>query len=209
LKRRGLVLILGVAGIALGVAAVFGPWWVDNYSTRRFTITTLFGLFGSLRNPDTTYATFTGWPSGSDTWMLFLVAGTLVAVGLASGVGMFASVAFSGRKPRLQRVGVALGFIASAFVLASALGVMLFLPAAVNRLLVEQGGWNYYTGFWGSISNLDHTPPAGYYPDVYGAGWAWYMLVAVGIIFLIAALMLFRAPRQSVVNTGPESEKQP
>jgi len=118
---------------------------------------------------------------------------------------MVVSVVLPGAKPRLRKLGIALGSIAAFLILIAALGIMVYLPAAVNQQL----GYDYYTGFWGSSTLYSHTHGhSGPYPDVYGAGWGWYALVVAAILFLISVLMLFRARTQSAEPTNPQPAKR-
>ena len=205
-KHRRLVLTLGVIAIGLGVAALFGPWWVDSQSQPGdWTITSLLGPFGQTQIAGAGTPLFTGSPSGSGVGTDFIAAAALAAAGLAAGGCMVASVVLADRMPRLRRLGVPLGLVAAFLVLVAALGIMLYLPATMNQHL----GFNYYTGFWGATTYYNHRPPMGYYPDVYGAGWGWYALVVATILFLTTAMLLFRAQRPLAEQASPQPITQP
>jgi hypothetical protein len=174
-------------------------------------ITYAFGPFGwtytgpsypaSPQNPVVTY-TF-NYTNERQEGTVFLSGAALVAAGLISGIGMVALVLVSGSRPRLRKPAVVLGFLAFLLVLAAVLEVMLLLPAAANT---DSNG-SIITGFWGSahICCLGHQE----FLSTWGAGWAWYALLAAAVLFLIAGVVQVRAKTQSARQVAPEATQQP
>jgi hypothetical protein len=62
-----------------------------------------------------------------------------------------------------------------------------------------------FPGFWGSrtLGGADSAT------ETWGAGWAWYALVAGAVLFLIAGIFLVQAKPLSAVQTTSSIPQQP
>jgi hypothetical protein len=206
-QRRLVVVVLGVVAVALALAAFVGPWWVVTESSGSNQIvpndTWQYGLFewtftGSafylpIGQTETVTSNYSSLPSMGSV----LLAGlALEASGMTSGLGMVALVAMSRTRPALRRPAAAAGLVAFFLVLAAALVVMLYLPAAANVYWAENA--LVISGFWGSSPNT----------MTWGAGWAWYTLLAAAALFLIDGVGLFRTKIPSARQAASVARKQ-
>lgn len=111
---------------------------------------------------------------------------TLVALGMLSGVALVSVAAVSNLRPSLRIWAAITGILATFIVLAAAFGVAVFLPSAWGQDLWP--GRPSTPGFWAFDPNGSTTV---------GAGWAWYASFVAAVLFLIAELILIRAPPRS------------
>ncbi len=207
------VVALDIVAITLGLLAFVGPWWVDSAIQTAPIATWEFGPIGVTYTvpaypspPKGTYLNVTGQQNYSvypQMGSVFFVGAVLVAAGVTSGVGTTAYALVSTANRRVRRLGTALGVLATLLMLAGTLEITLFLPGAAN-----------HDGFSGSLQSFWGSAPAtsrqwGDYMEVWGAGWAWYVVLVAAVLFLIAGLILFRARMQSAGEATPPTAQQP
>ncbi len=188
-------MVFGVAGILLGLVAFTGPWWTFSYQSvgpMWGAQTATYGLFGRTVSPMYTPAS----PSGTyvsdydtlpNTAALFLIGAVLSASGVlaASGLTVLASMRTS--RPRRWREALAIGSFL--LTLAAPLSVMARLPDTLTQDMGPD-----VSGFWGSATRSVGTSRV---YESWGAGWAWYAVVAAALLFLIAALFFLRGREES------------
>ena len=191
-----LVAALALAALALASLALAGPWWTVTVSGQLmnlpFTGTRAYAPFGSTvvsvgPYPFLTTTNTSDYRFDPNVGGLFVVAIGLDAFGLLWGAGMTAVSLLPNPTVRQRKWGALLGALAFGYLVAATLYVTGLLPAAVN---LPGGSPSYpFSGFWGSTS------ATGLHSTVtftYGAGWGWYAVLAAAILFLIAAILLYR-----------------
>jgi hypothetical protein len=214
--RRLAVVVLGVVAIAVAGATFVGPWWVVSSLPDNPPIATFaFGPFGYTYTapsyPGTrpmTYPTYYENYTVNNRHLgtLLLSGAALVGAALVSGSGMVALIIVSGSSPRLRKPAAFLGLLASVLIVAAVLGVLLLLPAALNQDSPYPPP--LITSFWGSAPVYSHELQD-YYVATWGAGWAWYALLAAAVLFLTDGIVLLRAKTPSAAPAAPKATQQP
>jgi hypothetical protein len=210
--RNRLVVILGVVGIALSVVAFLGPWWsvqstgfshagycneAANWGPFGFTTTNAM-----CSNEQSTF-NYSQWPH---TAFVFLVGSVLSASSLSFGAVFLLSTVLPGGRVWLRKTGSLWGAAAGIASLIAAVYLAASLPGAVTDDTPQGLRLITFSGFWGSGSGgmMDMDVSA-----TWGAGWAWYAVVIAAVLFLVAAVLLFRArptsAPQTTVPTHPPS----
>ena len=210
------VFVLGVVAITLALAALVGPWWVvDFHSVTHIgtsTGTTLYGSFGS-----TTTSQNTGLLNGSTTdssdyrqlpnvGMVFLFGSLLAVLGALFGAALVGVAVMPGLTRRLRRLRVLLSVFAVLLTLAAPIYVMARLPGAFTQDAVPVGQFVQFSSFWGSGSGgrLDFHVSLSW-----GAGWAWYAVLAAAVLFLIDSILIFRVRGPSSEQRTPQASRGP
>ncbi len=117
---------------------------------------------------------------------------------------MLVFAAMSGSRPRLRRWGALLGLLAFVLALVALLYVLVLLPGAATQDIGAPA--ILYSGFWGSG---DYSFMHGGATVTWGAGWAWYALMAAAVLSLIGVIVLFRARAPSSMQAAPQATQQP
>lgn len=198
----------------MSVVALLGPWWVvdasGGYFAAPMTGTTEYRPFGvtntlQIGSPfNLNSFNATDYRFAPNVGRVFAMGATLTVLGALSGAGMVLMASI----PRLagirRKLGAWVGILAFGLTLAGLLVVTFLLPGAATQ---DRGVTDYpFVGFWGAT----HYPGAmAVFANVtYGAGWGWYAVLVAVILFLIAAILLFRArptstPQVSRVTPQP------
>ncbi len=194
--RNRSVVVLGILGIALALASFAGPWWVVGFQGNSHvgpsTGTITYEPFGIVSVTQARWVPGGNQTNVSDyryapkTGTVFLAASAAVVAGLVLGAAMV--VAAANERLARRRLDVVFGGSAGPATLTGLLGLFIFLPGAVdldNPALVR---FVPIDAFWGmgTWSELDASVTL-----TWGAGWAWYLLLAAAAVFLVAAFLRF------------------
>ena len=209
------VAVLGVVGIALSVVALLGPWWVvdanGGYFAAPMTGTTEYRPFGvndALRiggRFNSTFFNATDYRFAPNIGRVFAVGATLAVLGTLSGVGMVLMASIPRLAERRKRLGASFGILAFGLTLAGLLVVTFLLPEAATQ---DRGVTAYpFVGFWGAT----HYPGAmaGFADVTYGAAWGWFAALVAALLFLVAAILLFRARPTPTPRVSPATPQPP
>lgn len=213
--QNRLVVVVGIVAAALALSALFGAWWGFAYGSPSggITITIGFAPFGATTttqgcdNPNTVCQVIpevnaTSYPYPPNIAGVFLVAATLTTLAALSGVSMVAVMVVSASRPRFRRWGILLGI--AAFVLA--LAALAYVTSRLQGALSQDGLFaDSFPGFWGSMA----LGGAGSTTVTWGAGWAWYAVLAAALLFLIGSIVLFRARARPATPTTPRAAQHP
>lgn len=190
--------------VAVGLAAMsfVTPWWTIQTQGAFFHWpvdgTRQLGLFGwtlqwstSGPGPNQTTTQSSNYANQTEMGTVFRVALVLDIAGTACGAAMVAFMAIPRLRPSLRNGVPVLGGLGFLFVLAAAIFVLIQLPAAANAdlfpsALFQSGSSPTVSAFWGSGSVFSPHYAA---TASYGAGWAWYALVAASGLFLADPLL--------------------
>ena len=199
--RNRFLVVANVAGIALALVAVFGPWWVLSTGPvsgpSEFAVG--YGPFGwsvlQVASNGTVYQTIAEPGSGIPPFWLVLYAATaLVAAGIAAAAVAVVLGSRSPSKPSRPKRRVYLEGLAFALLLAAPLEVMLFLPIALSAQTPGYPG----SGFWGSRVTGHASGLL-----AWGAGWGWYVAVAAALCLLVGTIVMLRSGGRSTAPPAP------
>ena len=176
---------MAVAGIAIAVVALFGPWWVVTGYTGATPLSTM--EYAPLGWTSTFPTPSINAPHSGDYGYLphmggvFLVAAAMVIAGLGSAVGMVVLAARPVSRPSPHRRAAMPGFLGSFLTLGAAVECAILLPGAANQDAPSTAP--QYEGFWGSVACCwGHVGG----PLTWGAGWGWYLVLAAAVLFLLS-----------------------
>ena len=188
-------LVLAIAAIAACAASLAGSWFsVDvrdpnNLPLMRWN----YGLFSVTWSGPTVV----GAAIITDNYTLQPGTASLLHITAAlEGLGMFLGgflvVAQLSDRTRRRFASRApwLGVAASAFVIGASIWFMAAFP---TTQATGMNGLIWMTTFWGSMPYFTHTTTEG--TAFWGPGWAWYLSLTAGILFLTAAFLLAREQR--------------
>ncbi len=204
--RAWLVPVLGLVAVGVAAASLVTPWWViqeqGTFFHYPFNATYEFRPFGwsfteFMPSGPSPYPNRTLTQSGDYTNMtrmgpVFSVGAVLDVAGAVCAAGTVALAAFPRLKPSWRKRAPILGILGFVLLLAAAIYVMIQLPAAANEDLFPPSWYLYgsspvVSGFWGSgLAGWSHGGAA----VTYGAGWAWYALIAAAGLLLVDAVLL-------------------
>lgn len=205
-----LVIAVGIVGIALGLAALLGPWWIWTLGPASGppAVTLAYGPFAATYayapSPDTIYQTITETGGGgiSMFWLILWTGAALVAAGLVTGVTTVALLVRSRSRPLNRRRTVTAAGLSFVMLLAAPLEVMVLLPFALGPM-----GSSFASGFWGSTAPGPMGPMPGM--TAWGAGWGWYLALVASVLFLVAAIFLVRGRSASTSPTTAATPSPP
>ena len=202
-------------GIALSVVALLGPWWVvdasGGYFTAPMTGTAEYGPFGvsetlQIGSPfNSTSINATDYSFAPNIGRVFALGASLTVLGALSGGGMVLMASVPRLTESRGRLRASVGILAFVLTLAGLLVVTFLLPGAATQ---DRGVTDYpFAGFWGAT----HYPGAmAVFANVtYGAGWGWYAVLSASLLFLIAAILLFRARPTATPRASPATPQPP
>ncbi len=162
LVRLRIVVILGIAAIALCALSLAGPWFsVDVRGTDNvLQMNWEYGLFTSSWTGPTvatpkgqTVTVVYNYSLQPRTASIFLAATALEGSGLILGVGMLALCLGMRSRPHLGPWAAWIALAACTLDLAAPLAVMAFFPAAQAS---DMNGLDWMTTFWGSMPFFTH-----------------------------------------------------
>jgi hypothetical protein len=201
---------VGVLALVAAALALVGPVWTLSLQGASFenqlSSTTSFGLLGWMSTgivsgpggplPNTTTVASGSYASLPLMGTVVTIAALLTGGAAVADGGVVILVIDSGKRPALRRAAMALGLVAFALLLASAITVATQLPGAASQ---DPVGCSVYVcpkpplsfvGFWGS----SEFPFAhGGETATWGAGWGWYAGLAAALLML-AELVLLLVP---------------
>jgi len=190
LAGRTITLVLGVAAIALGLAALLGPWWTFQENTLSplgsYSGTVDWGLFSYRFSPPPLDAYGTNnYTSLPNMAAVMSVAGSLSVVSLIAGGALLVTALVSGWRRRFPLLGLGLGLLGGVAELGAPLYMMIGLPPAASQDMATILNFISITGFWGSGTGgmLDFRVSLSW-----AAGWAWYAGFVVAFLLFIAGL---------------------
>lgn len=208
--RSRLAAAVSLAAIVLATMAFVGPWWsVESAGFGHlgsFTGTTEWGPFGfatsnTMTEPQSSTYDYGEWPQ---TAFVFLLGSVLLAASLLCGAILLLSVVLPGRSPWWRRLAPLWSAVACGAALAAWTYVAASLPGAVTNDTPHALRVISFSSFWGTESGamMDSS-----FTTTWGAGWAWYAVVAASILFLITAILLLsRTPAGATPSPAPATK---
>lgn len=205
--RQKLVVVLGIAGIALGIAALLGPWWsISSTATYTFQSTPQeshyeYGIFAWSDSSLLRQLQYSQLPRMA---AVFSEAEILLVLGLLAGGGTVVVSGLLTPRVRSRVLRAGLGLVAVALTLASPLLLVVSLPPAYTgdhatavfmRGVVQES----FPTFWGSWSGSSSVMAASW---SCGAGWGWYLAVAASFLFAAATTLLLWKSSSSVAEAS-------
>ncbi len=205
--RAWIVPLLGVVAAGLAATSVVTPFWTIQEQGRffqtGFNATYEFGSYGwtytYVRDgfpaiPDANTATTFDY--GNETWMGPVVRAATALIVSGTGCAALGVALVLVRRLRTSLRPLRILFLGAGVVLLLAAAIVLLarLPPAANEDLFPPAFFLYgstpvITGFWGSgLAGWLH----GGAKVTYGAGWAWYALLAASGLLLVDAALLIR-----------------
>ncbi len=186
--RHRRALAVSLVGIVLGLASLFGPWWVTSYrTTDGLPRTAGWGVFGATytgpSSPGTSATTWTSdYRNRSAIGSIFGIAGALLGLGIVSATAMTVSLVRTEPECESEELKGALGVLSSGLILSALLYLMVALPRTSGLPFVGSD----QVGFWGTICSA--TCDTGV---TLGAGWAWYTALAASVILFGGGVVLW------------------